>query len=424
MTFSGAVPLAASEGFSAGDPYALGLVFAGLALFAAVAALSQQSQWGFTAAMVYLVLGALLSLGFEVLGVELLDPFEHPDVIERIAEVAVIIALFSAGLKLDRALKWVEWRSTALLLIVVMPVTIAAVAGLAMAFMGLSLGAAILLGAVLAPTDPVLAGDVQVGPPGDTEEPEPRFALTAEAGFNDGLAFPFVFLGIFIIGEGGSGWLAEWLLADVVYAIVAAVAVGVAAGRGVAALVSRLHQREILSQALDGWLAIATVLLVYGLVEAIGAYGFLAAFTGGLAFRRFEDRHEFHRRVHAGAATVEQFAELALILLLGSTVTVAGLAEIGVGGWALIALLLLILRPLATLAALWPTRVPVPERAFIGWFGIRGIGSFYYVAVALGSGVLAPDEAELVYWSTIACVGASILLHGVTSRPAARRIGL
>ena len=424
MVLGGTAPLAASEGFSAGEPYAIGLVFAGLALFAAVTALSQQDTLAFTAAMVYLVLGACLSLGFDLLGVELLDPFRHPEVIERLAEVAVIIALFSAGLKLDRALRWAEWRSAALLLIVVMPLTIAAVAGLATTLMGLSLGAAIVLGAILAPTDPVLAGDVQVGPPGDADEPEPRFALTAEAGFNDGLAFPFVFLGIFVAAEGGSAWLAEWILADVIYAIAVGVVVGAVAGRAVAQLVSWLHERQILSQALDGWIAIATVVLVYGLVETMGAYGFLAAFTGGLAFRRFEDRHEFHRRVHAGAATVEQFAELALILLLGSTVTLAGLAEIGAGGWALIAILLFVVRPLTSLLALWPTDVRPGERAFIGWFGIRGIGSFYYVAVALGSGALAPDEAELVYWSVIACVGVSILLHGVTSRPAASRIGL
>lgn len=418
------IALAAAEGFSPGDAYALGIVFAGIALFAAVAALSHQDEWAFTAAIVYLFLGALLSVGLEALGVDLLNPFSQPEVIERLAELAVIIALFSAGLKLDRALRWREWRSAALMLIVVMPFTIAAVAGLAMALMGLSLGAAIVLGAALAPTDPVLAGDVQVGPPGGEEESEPRFTLTAEAGFNDGLAFPFLFLGILIVDRGGTGWLTEWLLADVLYAIFVGIGVGVLAGRGVARLVSRLHARGFLSKQLDGWLAMATVLLVYGATEAIGAYGFLAAFAGGLAFRRYEDRHEFHRRVHAGAATVEQFAELALILLLGSTVTLAGIGAIGIGGWALALILLLAVRPVVTLASLWRTGMPLAERVFVGWFGIRGIGSFYYVAVALGAGVLEPSEAELVYWSVIVCVGLSIILHGITARPAARRVGL
>ena len=418
------LPMGATEGFSAGEGYALAIVFAGVALFTAVGALSHQQRWAFTAAIVYLALGALVSIAFEVFDVNGLDPFEDSKVIERLGEIAVIIALFSAGLKLDRPLGWLRWRSAGLLLVVAMPLTIGAVALLGMGLMGLSLGAAIVLGAALAPTDPVLASDVQVGPPGDEEEPEPRFALTAEAGFNDGLAFPFVLLGVFIADRGGTGWLGEWLLADVVYAIAVGLAIGAYAGRGIAALVSRLHQRGWLTEELDGWLAIATVLVVYGLTEAVGAYGFLAAFASGLTFRRYEDRHEFNQRVHSGSQTVEQFAELALILVLGSTITLGGLGHIGVEGWLVVALLLLAIRPLAALASLAGTRLPFAERAFIGWFGIRGIGSFYYVAVVLGTGALTSHEAELVYWTTVACVSVSIVVHGITSTPLARRMGL
>ena len=415
---------AAAEGFSAGDPYALGLVFAGLALFAAVGALAHQGNWAFTAAGVYLILGALLAGGLSLLGVELLDPFEDAQLIERVTEVAVIIALFSAGLKLDRPLGWRHWRSPALLLGVVMPLTIAAVAALGVGIMGLSLGAAIVLGAALAPTDPVLAGDLQVGPPGDEDEPEPKFALTAEAGLNDGLAFPFVLLGIFVAGESGSGWVAEWIAADVVYAIAVGLLIGAFAGRGVSALVAVLHRRRWLRPELDGWLGMATVLLIYGVTETVGAYGFLAAFAAGLSFRRHERKHEFHGRVHEGARTVEQFAELAVVLLLGSTVTLAGLGDAGPGGWAMALLLLFVIRPLVTVLALRPLGLSLGERSFIGWFGIRGIGSFYYVAVAVGSGALAADDARLVYWSVIVAAGLSIILHGLSSTPAARRLGL
>jgi NhaP-type Na+/H+ or K+/H+ antiporter len=416
--------IGASEGFSLGDGYVLALAFAGLALFVAVGALSHQQRWAFTAAIVYLALGGLVSVAFELFDVEGLDPFEDSKLIERLSEVAVIIALFSAGLKLDRPLGWLRWRSAGLLLIVVMPVTIGAVALLGMGLLGMSLGAALILGAALAPTDPVLASDVQVGPPGDEEEPEPRFALTAEAGFNDGLAFPFVLLGVFVADRGGTDWLGEWLLADVLYAVAVGLAIGTYAGRGIAALVSRLHQREWITRELDGWLAIATVLVVYGLTEAVGAYGFLAAFAGGLAFRRYEDRHEFNQSVHSGAQTVEQFTELALILVLGSTITLAGLGHIGIEGWLVVLALILLIRPLAALAALAGTRLPLAERGFIGWFGIRGIGSFYYVAVALSTGVLSTHEAELVYWTTVACIALSIVVHGITSTPLARRMGL
>jgi sodium/hydrogen antiporter len=394
-------------------------------LFTAVAALSQQHERAFTAAVVYLVLGALLSGALGLLDVELLDPFEDAEAIERLAEFAVIVALFAAGLKLDRPLAWRGWRTPALLLAVLMPVTIAAVAALGAGLLGLSLGAAIVLGAALAPTDPVLAGDIQVGPPGEHDEPEPRFALTAEAGLNDGLAFPFVFLGVFVAQEGGAGWVTEWLLADVLYAVCLGLALGAVAGRLLAALVRILHARGFLLPSFDGWLAIATVLAVYGLTELVGAYGFLAAFASGLSFRRYEELdHEHHGRVHHGAETVEKITELALVLLLGSTVTLAGLMEPGVTGWVLAGALLFVIRPLATYVTLGAAGIPRAERAFIGWFGIRGIGSFYYVAVAIASGALAAHEAELVYWTVIVCAGMSIVLHGVTATPLVRRLGL
>ena len=416
--------LAASEGFSAGDPYAIGLFFGGVALLAAIIAIPRQRERAFTSAIVYLFFGAILAGGLAVLGIDLLDPFTDATVIEHLTEIAVIIALFSAGLKLDRPLNWRGWRSAAVLLGVVMPLTIGGVILLGMGLLGLSLGAAVVLAAALAPTDPVLASDVQVGPPGEGDEPEPKFALTAEAGFNDGLAFPFVFLGIFIAGQGGTDWILEWVLADVLYATVVGLLLGGAVGRGLAIAVSRLHDRGVLVPQLDGWLAMASVLVLYGVTEIAGAYGFLAAFAGGLAFRRYERHHEFHGRVHDGALTVEQFSELAIVLLLGSTVTLAGLGVPGPGGWVLVVILLFLVRPLVTVVALAPLRMPLAERVFIGWFGIRGIGSFYYVAVAIGSGALAVGEAELVYWTVVACTGASIILHGMTSTPVVKRLGL
>ena len=417
------LPLAAERGFDFGEPYTIGLLFGGLALFVAIGVLSHEHGRAFSPAVVYLLLAVAAAAGLELLDVSLFDPLEDPGLIERLTEVAVIIALFSAGLKLDRPFGARRWRSGVRLLGIVMPLTIAAVAGFAHWVMGLSLGAAVLLGAILAPTDPVLASDVQVGPPGEQEEEtEPRFALTAEAGFNDGLAYPFVFLGIFIAGEGGSSWIAEWLAADVVYAIAVGVAIGFLAGRGASALVTRLHERGWLERSLDGWLAIGTVLAVYGVTEAIGAYGFIAAFVSGLSFRRYERTHEFHGPVHDGAQTVEKVAELATILLVGSTITTAGLTEPGLSGWLLVPVLLVLVRPAAVLLAFARSGMPPAERWFIGWFGIRGIGSFYYVAVALGEDVLSEGEASVVFWTVMACVAASIIVHGVSAAPLARRM--
>jgi NhaP-type Na+/H+ or K+/H+ antiporter len=410
--------IAAAEGFSFADPYAIGLLFAGLVLFTAIWILSSHRRRSFSPAAVYLLLGALASGGLHLLGIDLLDPVEQSELIERLAEFAVIVALFGAGLRIDRKLGWSRWRSTILLIVVVMPLTIAAVTLFASAFMGLSLGAAIILGACLAPTDPVLARDVQVGPPGEGDRAETNFALTSEAGFNDGLAFPFVFLGVFVAAEGGTGWFVEWLAADVVYAIAMGILIGAFGGQAIGRGADWFRKHGWLHPGLDGWVAMAAVLALYGLTEILGGYGFLAAFAGGLSFRRYEWDNEAHDRVHTGADLLENVTELGMVLLLGSTVTIAGLASPGLAGWLLVPVLLLLIRPAAVMLAFSRSAVSRQERLLIGWFGIRGIGSFYYAAVAINAGVLTTGEIGVLYWTIIACVGASILIHGVTARPA------
>jgi NhaP-type Na+/H+ or K+/H+ antiporter len=414
--------LASSPGFEFGDPYALALAFAGVAVFAAVGALSHQHERAFSASLIYLGLGLAAATIIDLLGVRWIDPFADAAVIQRLAEFALIVALFGTGLKLERALERRPWMLQARLLAIVMPLTIGAVTLFGTVVMGLSLGAAIILGAALAPTDPVLGSDVGVGPPGEEDEHDAHVALTTEGGLNDGLAFPFVFLGAFVATRDGTAWLGEWFAADVLFGVVVGVVVGIAAGYFIAAGTVWLRDRDLLAPALDGWMAIGAVLLVYGVAEFAGGYGFLAAFAAGVAFRRYEYGHELNRRVHDGAEVVEKFSELALILLLGSLMTIGGLSEAGVGGWLLVPVLLLVIRPLATAIAFVGSGLPASDRAFIGWFGIRGIGSLYYVAVVLGLGLLSADEARTLFWTMAICVIVSIVVHGVTATPLARRL--
>ncbi len=408
-------PLAASPGFSFADPWALGVLFLGVAVFAAVGALSHQRERAFSASVIYLGLGIFAAGAITLLGIEWLDPVEDSAAFEHATEMAVVVALFSAGLKLDRVFAWRSWGSVVRLLAITMPLSIAAVVAFGTGLLGLSLGAAIILGAALAPTDPVLAGDIGVGPPGDEDEHEPNFALTAEAGLNDGLAFPFVFLGVFV-AEGGD--LGDWVLADVLYGVLAGTALGLALGWALARSIVRLRDRELLTPALDGWLAVAAILAIYGVVETAGAYGFLAVFCGGLAFRRYERDHEVNGRVHDGAEIVEKFGELAVILLLGSMLTLDGLSAPGLAGWALALVLIFVVRPVATNVGLLRSKMDRPgERAYVAWFGVRGVGSLYYVAVVAGLGVLSPAETATVVWTGIACVIVSIVVHGVTAGP-------
>lgn len=416
-------PATAAPGFHLGDLYSVGVLFGGLGVLIAVAALSREPDRAFSSAIIYLLMGAVASIGLSAFGVGLIDPIEDAGLIERAAEFAVIVALFSAGIRLDRRLSWSGWSSTVRLIGIAMPLTIAGVALLGHFAMELSLGAAIILGAALSPTDPVLASDVQVGPPGESAEAEPTFALTSEAGLNDGLAFPFVLLGLIVL-DPGSGSVGSWLAADLVYGIAVGVGVGALAGLSLGVATSKLREREWLLAEYDGWLAMAGVLVIYGTAELLGAYGFLAAFTGGLSFRRREREHEYHRPIHEGATVVEKVTELALVLLLGSTITVAGLAQPGLSGWLLALALLLAIRPAAVLIAFLRSSLPRAEKLFIGWFGVRGIGSFYYVAVAIGAGTMSASEATGIYWTVIICVGISIVLHGLTATPARTHLGL
>jgi sodium/hydrogen antiporter len=413
---------AAAEGFSFGTAYPLALLFLGVALFAAIGALSHQEERAFSASLIYLGFGLLAAGLLAVSGIRWIDPIENASLLEHATELAVIIALFATGLRLDRELKPRAWGAVLRLLGIVMLLTIAAVALFGWGVMGLSLGAAIVLGAALAPTDPVLAGDIGVGPPGEEEEREPNFSVTAEAGFNDGLAFPFVLLGFFLVTRDGAEWAWEWLAADVLYAVGAGILIGAAAGYGLARILVPLRERDLLIHGLDGWIGIAAVLVVYGGTELAGAYGFLAAFVAGLAFRRHERDHEVNQEVHGGTEVVEKFCELAVILLLGSVVTLDGLAAPGLSGWLLVPLLLLVIRPVAVLAAFIRSPLTLRERAFLAWFGVRGVGSLYYASAAIAAGVLSGGEEETLFWTVAAVVLVSIVAHGVTGAPVTRRL--
>ena len=410
--------VATAPGLSYADPYALAVVFVGIAVFAAIGALSHEKDRAFSASLIYLVLGLAAAVGIEALDVHWIDPIDDAEIFEHASELAVIVALFATGLKLERELTVRGWRNVLRLLLVAMPLTIGAIALFGGVVMGLSAGAAIALGAMLAPTDPVLAGDIGVGPPGDEEEREPNFSITGEAGLNDGLGIPFLLLGAAIATDGS---LVDWLLADALYGVLGGLAIGAAIGRAVAALAVPLRNRRLLATELDGWLAMATVLLIYGVAEVASVYGFLAAFAGGVAFRRYEHTHEYNRSVHDGAEVVEKFGELALILLLGSSLTLAGLEVPGVEGWLLAPLLLLLIRPAAVLLSLVGTGEPPGHRLFVAWFGVRGIGSLYYAAVAVGLGVFTTVEERTLFWTVAAVVIVSILVHGITGAPLGRR---
>jgi NhaP-type Na+/H+ or K+/H+ antiporter len=277
-------------------------------------------------------------------------------------------------------------------------------------------GAAIALGAALAPTDPVLAGDLGVAPPEEEErerEPEPEFVLTSEAGFNDGLALPFLLLGIAVAADR-SLW--RWAGVDLAYGVGVALVLGALLGRAIAVGASHLREREWLSGDFDRWVGLASAFLVFGAAEAVGALGFVAVFVAGIAFRRHELSHEYRRDVHDGADVLKHFGELAVILVLGSMLAVDGFS--GAGGWglALAPAAVFVIRPLVALATLVRSRLALRERIWVAWFGVKGIATLNYVSIAAGSSDLAGERRQLV-WIVLPTIALSILVHGITASP-------
>lgn len=203
----------------------------------------------------------------------------------------MIIALMGAGLKLDRPLGWRSWRITWRLLAVTMPLLILLITLLGCGLLGLPLASAVLLGALLAPTDPVLASDIQVGPPGSENEDEVRFSLTSEAGLNDGLAFPFINLAVAMTLADSPGWTWKWLGVDVVWKIGAGIFIGWAIGYGLGLLTFRLPSRAKLSRTGDGFVVLGMTAIAYGVTEMAHGYGFLAVFVAALALRKVERSH-------------------------------------------------------------------------------------------------------------------------------------
>lgn len=368
----------------------------------------------------------LLLLGFAAFAFvpgmpEALDPVSRPKLWELVAEFAVITALFGTGVRIDRIVSRVRWMPTVRMLAVAMPITITAVALLGWQVAGLSLAAAILLGAVMAPTDPVLAGDVQVGPPLEGGEHPVRLTLTAEAGLNDGLAFPFVYLAVLVAASGWAPgeWGLEWLGRDVLWRIVVGALAGWAVGWLLGKILFEWPRTNQLAATEAGVVALAGVLLAYGATELVEGYGFIASFVAGVALRQSEKRHEFHQTLHSFTNAIEHSMLAVILVALGAALPVLLPAltwELAIVGIALI----FVIRPLGGYLSLVGTRLKPRERIVVAFYGVRGIGSIYYLAFGLQKPGFTDERA---LWACVAfTILLSTLVHGLTAGIAVERV--
>lgn len=406
------------------DPYEIALTVIGLAALMAAWAPSYLQRRPLSLPVILVGAGALL---FALpLPFRLPDPRDHLEVVERATELGVIVSLMGAGLKIDRPFSWRTWSSTWRMLAIAMPITIALTAIAGATLGGLGALAAFLLGAVLAPTDPVLASDVQVGEPtldepvDPTAEEDVRFTLTSEGGLNDALAFPFVYAAISAAKGGGSAdWVAGWLAWDVLGRVAIGLAAGWLVGRLLGLVAFRPPMRlSALAETKQGFVAIAATLLAYGATELLQGYGFLAVFVAAVTLRDTERDHEFHSELHGFSEQVENLLVVGLLLVFGGSLVIGVLDQLTIGGVAAALAVVFLIRPLSGQVALIGTALTVQERWAIAFFGIRGFGTIYYLAYAL-SATRFPQSDGI--WAIVALtLVVSIAVHGVTATPVMR----
>jgi sodium/hydrogen antiporter len=368
-----------------------------------------------TPSMIYLLCGVVagpLTLGF--LNFDVAGKFP---MIERVTEIVVIISVFACGLKAKPRFGDRRWRAPLLLASVGMIVSIGLVSVVGY-WLGLSIGAAIMLGSILAPTDPVLASAVQVG---DEEDGDSlRFALTAEAGLNDGSAFPFLLLGLGLIGHHALGEFgSRWLLVDIVYKIVAAAIVGFIFAYIGSKLVVRAKSKSQDSFVLDEFFGLGLLFVSYGVCLALDCYGFVAAFVAGVIFR-ISERKELEASDEKPSGTgiiafnenIEKVGEFVTIVFIGS------LLKLSYFSWQNVVLalsLLFLIRPLSVYLSF--TRLRPIRKNLAAWFGVRGVGSVFYLAYAVNK-IGWSGEMEAIYEIVLVTIALSVLLHGATANPA------
>ncbi|WP_106476385.1 cation:proton antiporter [Phytohalomonas tamaricis] len=353
---------------------------------------------------------------FSFIGEGGLQPRDYPGTTEVLTELTVIISLAGAGLRIDEPLKWRVWANTRRLLGITMPLTIVAIAALAVFYLGLPWETAVLIGAVVAPTDPVLAADVQVGPPRSGPSDDVRFSLTSEAGLNDGLAFPFTFLALAMVVNGPmiGEWTWHWFTMDVLWRIAAGTAAGCLFGWLLGVLMFRTG-RMSLAMTGQGFAALGGTFITYAGTEAIHGYGFIAVFVCALVLRAQEDKHDYHIRLHDFTEEIERLLMMVLLVLFGGSL--AGPMLDGLTWKMAIAglVILFVIRPVTGMIGLLGSKMHRNEKAMVSLFGIRGVGSFYYLAYAVNEEEFGQIDTAWALVSFIVLV--SIIFHGVSSGP-------
>ncbi len=392
----------------------IGLAALGMAWMPSITRITKISY-----SLFYVILGAIIFLLFKN-HLPVPDPIRYNSYAIRITELVVIISLMGTGLKIDQPFSFRKWKIPFRLVSITMILSIIIVATVCYYVLHFDLASSVLMGAVLAPTDPVLASDVQVGPPNEGKHDNIKFSLTAEAGMNDGTAFPFTWLAILLLPGYQQADIQNWIVYFLLYKVIAGVLTGYLIGRFLAYLFFRLPEINNKLETRDGLVAIAATLVIYGICEMIHGYGFIAVFIAAITIRNYEMTHKYHKNLHEFTDQVERILLSVLLLLFGGSLVGGILDHLTWPMGIFSAVFVLVIRPLTSLPATFKNSFHIKEKLAIGFFGIKGMGSFYYLAFALAAGQFLNAPA---LWSLVSfTVLLSIFVHGITATAVMNRL--
>ena len=405
------------------DIYILNLLVVGLLLLFVTLGSGVIARSPFSYAIIYLIVGITIGpYGFSLVELRR-DGIFNTELLKRLTEFVVIVSVFGCGLKISRPFKLAAWDITLRLIGILMPISIFAIAAAGKFFLGMDWGGAILLGAILAPTDPVLASAIQLKDTRDNDEL--RFGLTSEGGLNDALAFPFVYFGLYALKDDNWGnWIKDWVGVDLIWAIGSAIIMGFLVAKAIVWIDKKIKERHPVDSLMEDFIALSTIFLTYSLTEIVNGYGFLAVFVAGLIVQKSHYDREKPLAQLEFIEQVEKLLEIGTILLLGTILLYQPMVNFAPQSILTILLLFFLIRPIGVFLStigkktIYPHRQKFyPQKRWIfGWFGIRGVGSLYYLAYAFDNG-LKGELAEQIAWITYTTVVVSVLLHGITATP-------
>jgi NhaP-type Na+/H+ or K+/H+ antiporter len=376
-----------------------------------------------TSSVIYLLFG--LTLGKHGLDIIRLDPLSHSVIIEVVSELTVIISLFTVGLKLRHPLRERLWLIPLSLAGLSMILTVGLIAVIGHVYLGLGIGQSILLGAIISPTDPVLASEVQLKAPMDTNVN--KFILTSEGGMNDGTAFPFVMLGLELIGQDSSWTFTDWILKDLIWAVMIGLSIGAICGWAITTIAS--YVRDIRNSFyLEDFLTIASISLSYGLALQFHSYGFLSVFANALTIRQIEliksgksptfTTKHLPDDVLSFNEQLERIFEIVSVAVVGLLID---LSSFSIKNSLVAISVIFVIRPLAVILGTSFLNLKLANRTFISWFGVRGIGSIYYLYFAINQNKAMTQKEQIINY-TLWTILFSIFLHGVSVKLIMKRI--